>query len=90
MESVNKDFGAGQSVDELIGFSAWFIYHLALPDQAVFRTTMNAAAKLVKADAGSHLLLELWEDGHTVWMSPLTKKPVVVTPAGQINPSKLS
>ena len=38
--------------------------------------------------SGSHLLLELWEDGYTVWMSPLTKKPVVVTPAGQMNPSK--
>ena len=88
MEALNRDFGAGQSVDELIGFSAWFIYHLALPDQAVFRTTMNAAAELVNADAGSLLLLELWEDGHTVWMSPSTKKPVVVTPDGQMNPAK--
>ncbi len=50
---------------------------------------MNAAKKLVKVDAGSHLLLELWEDGHTVWMSPSTKQPVVVTPGGQMNPSTI-
>ncbi|MEA3327101.1 MAG: hypothetical protein U9R53_07300 [Chloroflexota bacterium] len=84
-----RDFGAGLSVDELIGLSAWFIYHLALPDEEVFKTTMAAAMQLVKADLGSLILLELWEDGHTVWMSPDTKRPVVVTPAGQMIPSKL-
>ena len=85
---MSRDFGVGISVDELIGFSAWFIFHLALPDEAVFRTAMKAANMLIQADAGSHLLMELWEDGHTVWMSPTTKQPVVITPAGQINPSK--
>lgn len=88
MEAMSRDFGVGISVDELIGFSAWFIFHLALPDEAVFRTTMKAASMLIKADAGSHLLLELWEDGHTVWMNPSTKQPVVITPAGKMNPSK--
>ena len=45
---------------------------------------MTAAMKLVEADLGSHILMELWEDGHTVWMSPATKLPVVVTPAGKM------
>lgn len=85
---MSRDFGAGISVDELIGFSAWFIFHLALPDEAVFRTTMIAADILIQADAGAHLLLELWEDGHTVWMDPTSKKPVVITPAGKMNPAK--
>ena len=85
---MTRDFGAGLSVDELIGSSAWYIFHLVLPDENVFKTTMAGAMKLVKADLGSHILMELWEDGHTVWMSPATKRPVVITPDGQMNPSK--
>ena len=81
---MTRDFGAGLSVDELIGLSAWFIYHLVLPDEEVFKTTMTAAMKLVEADLGSHILMELWEDGHTVWMSSATKLPVVITPAGKM------
>ena len=85
---MTRDFGAGLSVDELIGCSAWYIFHLVLPDEEVFQTTMTAAELMVEADLESYILMELWEDGHTVWMSPAIKRPVVVTPDGEMIKTK--
>lgn len=79
-----RDYGAGLTVDELIGMTVWQITHLTLPSGEVFRTVNLATKILLDANLESHILVELWEDGHSVWQDIQQHKPVIVTPTGQL------
>jgi hypothetical protein len=79
-----RDYGAGLTVDELIGMSVWHIAHLKLPSGEVFRIVKFATKILLDANLESFILVELWEDGHSVWQDYKKNVPVVVTPTGQI------
>jgi hypothetical protein len=78
------DYGAGLTVDELIGMSVWHIAHLKLPSGEVFRIVKFATKILLDANLESFILVELWEDGHSVWQDYKKNVPLVVTPTGQI------
>jgi len=79
-----RDFGAGMSVDELIGMPAWTIAHLNMPPGEVFQMVFMAAKILMSENFDSCLLVELWGDGHSVWAHPKSGQPVVVSSSGQI------
>jgi len=81
---MDRDFGAGLSVDELIGMTAWLIVHSSMPSGGVFRTARKAAQIMVNEGLECHFLVELWEDGHSVWMDPRSKLPIVMTPSGKL------
>jgi len=81
---VVRDYGAGLTVDELVGMTAWQIVHLSLPAGEVFRKVIIASEIMMKNDLESNILVELWEDGHTVWNDFKNNQPVVVTPTGQV------
>lgn len=81
---MERDFGSGLTIDELIGMTAYQIAHLTLPPGVIFRHTIQAGCILEENFLESCILVELWEDGHTVWQSAQSKQPVWVTPTGQI------
>ena len=81
-----RDFGSGLTVDELIGMTAWDISHLSLPPSDIFQSVSQAAKVMIGSDLRWYVLMELWEDGHSVWHSIKASKPVVVKPTGQIIP----
>ena len=79
-----RDFGSGLTVDELIGMTAWDIFHLRLPPGDAFQSASQAARAMIESDLKWYVLMELWEDGHSVW-HPITKGgPVLVKPTGQV------
>ncbi len=78
------DFGAGLSVDELIG---WPVYEIAvrkLPRGKEFNAVGVAAATLLEGGFGNYILMELWGDGHSVWRQPKTGQTLLFTPTGQV------
>jgi len=79
-----RDFGAGIGVDELIGLSAGEINRLRLPADQVFHHALQAARLVIRAGLTSHVLVELWEDGHSVWNDSHEGLPVVLSPDGKI------
>lgn len=79
-----SDFGAGISLDEIIGLSAWQVDRMVLPTNQVFQYPARAARILIAQGLESFILIELWEDGHSVWHHPKTNQPVVVEPTGQL------
>jgi len=79
-----RDYGAGLSVDELIGLPAWHIHQLPLPPDEIFNIAKRGARLLIEINHESYILTELWEDGHSVWHNLNEEKPLVVTPTGQI------
>lgn len=79
-----RDFGSGLTVDELIGIPAYHIDKMNLPPEEIFQKIKSAAGEMVKADLESFILMEIWEDGHTVWHSIRGEKPAVITPTGQL------
>jgi hypothetical protein len=85
---MNRDFGSGLSVDELIGVTAYYIMHLELPPGEVFENVNKAARVLIANDFESCMLMEIWEDGHTVWVMVPSGAPIWVTPTGQIVQTK--
>jgi|GEM_PF-955603 len=85
-----RDFGSGLSVDELVGLSAVEIIQLSTPSETVFLVVQKAAERMVQASLRDHILVEIWEDGHTVWSEPELGLPVVVSPLGRITKSKSS
>jgi hypothetical protein len=60
---------------------------LSLPSEKIFRTVKKAASLMVEGGFAIYILKELWEDGHSTWQHPVTTKPVIVTPTGQIQKS---
>ena len=87
-DTLIRDFGSGLTVDELIGMTAWDIAHLSLPPGDIFQSASKAANVMVESDLKWYVLMELWEDGHSVWHSIKTFGPVLVRPTGQIIHSK--
>lgn len=79
-----RDFGPGLTVDELVGMPAFHIYNLKLPPGEIFLKVKTAAEAMVRANMESFVLVEIWEDGHTVWNSLENEKPALITPGGQI------
>ena len=85
-----RDFGAGLSVDELIGLSAGQIAGFRLPADQAFHHALEAASIMITAGLASHLLMELWEDGHSVWIDPVKGLPVVASPDGKLTRTQSS
>jgi len=79
-----RDFGSGLTVDELVGMPAWHLDRLDLPPGEIFIKVSKAANVMVEAGLESSILMELWEDGHTVWHGIKSHEPTVVTPGGQL------
>jgi len=79
-----RDYGAGLTVDELVGMTALQISHLSLPADEIFRNVKTASGIMMENNLDSHILLELWEDGHSVWKDLQKNQPVVITPTGQV------
>jgi len=86
---AEHDFGAGLGVDELVGLAAWHIDRMRLPSGRVFKRAGDAARVMVRESHESYLLVELWEDGHTVWQNPETGLPAVITPGGLLIHKKI-
>ena len=80
----NPDFGAGLSLDEMVGMMAWEIMETPLPTGKLYQTTRKAAEWLVKADLKAYMLQEVWADGHTIWHGLLHDDPVIVKPDGEL------
>lgn len=83
-----RDFGAGLTIDELIGMRAENIALLSLPNEEGFSHLKASAANLVRHDYQSYRLMELWERGETVWMGTDQFDVIQVSPSGQLNPQK--
>jgi len=79
-----RDYGSGLSVDELIGLPAWHINQLELPPNEIFANAKRGAKLLIVINLESYVLIELWEDGHSVWHDINEENPLVITPTGQI------
>lgn len=80
----SPDFGAGLSLDELVGMMAWEINQANLPIGEVYLVVGQAAALMVAAGLKAYMLMEIWADGHTVWQGILKDDPVVVSPSGKL------
>lgn len=78
-----RDYGAGLSIDELIGMQAQDIASLSLPNEEAFERLKSAARTLCDHDQESCILMEVWGEGDTVWMS-VGGGPLLVWPSGQI------
>jgi len=81
---MSRDYGAGLTVDELIGMLASQITRLVLPRGEVFQNASRAARILEENNFETCILTEIWGDGHTVWQTMGLKQPIWVTPTGQI------
>lgn len=81
---MTRDYGAGLSVDELIGLTAWHIDHLSLPPGLIFKKVITATRVMRENELDSHILVELWEDGHSVWKDDQDNQSVFVTSNGQV------
>ncbi|MDY6847387.1 MAG: hypothetical protein SVP52_09670 [Chloroflexota bacterium] len=79
-----RDFGAGLTVDELIGMPAYHLNLLKLPPGEIFKKVKSAASKMIEVEMESFVLTEIWEDGRTVWTSLEDAKPALITPGGHI------
>jgi hypothetical protein len=79
-----RDFGAGLTIDEMIGMRAGDINVLTLPNEKAFSQLKIAAAILCGQEYGGYLLMELWGSGETVWMGANQSEVVQVSPSGQI------
>jgi hypothetical protein len=82
--SVPPDFGAGLSLDEMVGMMAWEISRAALPTGQAYQAVGQAAERMVVGGLKAYMLMEVWADGHTLWHGMRRDDPVVVTPAGEL------
>ncbi|MBW6467404.1 MAG: hypothetical protein K0B06_12930 [Brevefilum sp.] len=81
---VAPDFGAGLSLDEMVGMMAWEISQAVLPTGEVYQAVNQAAGAMVADGLDAYMLMEVWADGHTLWHGMRRDDPVVVTPAGAL------
>jgi hypothetical protein len=81
---VFRDYGAGLSIDELVGMRAKDIASLTLPNEASFINLKKEARTLCDQAYEDYVLMELWGNGETVWMGGGPQDVVVVWPSGQI------
>ena len=82
--STSPDFGAGLSLDELVGMTAGEILSAPLPNGEVFIAAGSASALMYQRGLEDYVLVEVWADGHTAWRGHLRDDPVIVTPADQL------
>jgi hypothetical protein len=80
----SPDFGAGLSLDELIGLTAGQLKTFHLPNGEVYQSIEKAAERMLRAGLDAYSLMEVWADGHTLWHGIRRDDPVVVTPAGDV------
>ena len=66
-----RDFGAGLTIDELIGMQAGDIAALTMPNEKNFEQLKATASNLVNHDYEAYQLMELWGSGETVWMGEI-------------------
>ena len=83
-----QDFGAGLTVDDLIGLTADQISQHSIPKGEIYQLVLQSAKYLLKKNYQSAILTEIWGDGHTVWRIHEGKEPLWVTPTGGIVRSK--
>lgn len=81
---MQRDYGSGLSIDDLIGLSAGRIKMLSLPNEALYQALQRTAGLLVDRGNGYFMLAELWGDGHSVWYGLDEDDVLQVTPTGQI------
>ena len=82
--NASPDFGAGLSLDELIGLTASQLNTFDLPRGEVYLLIEKAAEQMLGAGLGGYLLMEVWADGHTLWHGIRRDDPVIVTPKGDV------
>ena len=81
---TSPDFGAGLSLDEMVGMMAWEICQAILPTGEAYLAVSQAAGRMVEGGLKAYMLMEVWADGHTLWHGMRRDDPVVVTPAGAL------
>lgn len=82
--SAPPDFGAGLSLDEMVGMMAWEICQAVLPTGEAYQSVGRAAGQMVEGGLKAYMLMEVWTDGHTIWHGMRRDDPVIVTPAGEL------
>jgi hypothetical protein len=82
--SASPDFGAGLSLDEMVGMMAWEICQADLPTGDAYQVVSQAAAWMVAGGLIAYMLMEVWADGHTLWHGMRRDDPVIVTPDGKL------
>lgn len=82
--SATPDFGAGLSLDEMVGMMAWEISQAVLPTGKVYQAVSQAAGYMVEGGLEAYMLMEVWADGHTRWHGMRRDDPVIVTLAGEL------
>ena len=80
----SPDFGAGLSLDEMVGMMAWEICQAVLPTGEAYLAVSQAAGKMVGGGLKAYMLMEVWADGHTLWHGLRRDDPVIVTPTGDL------
>ena len=80
----SPDFGAGLSLDELIGLTAGQLQTFKLPKGEVYLMIEKAAERMLQSGLEAYLLMEVWADGHTLWHGIRRDDPVIVTPKGDV------
>ena len=80
----SPDFGAGLSLDELVGLTAGQLKTFHLPIGEVYQSIEKAAERMLRSGLDAYTLMEVWADGHTLWHGIRRDDPVIVTPAGDV------
>jgi hypothetical protein len=83
-DHTSPDFGAGLSLDEMVGMMAWEICQAVLPTGEVYQAVSRAAGWMVDGGLKAYMLMEVWSDGHTLWHGVHRDDPVIVTPTGDL------
>ena len=83
-----RDYGAGLTIDELIGMKARDIVSITLPNEVGFVSLKNAVQALCDRGYENYSLMELWGNGESVWMGAGPKDVVIAWPSGQIRASQ--
>lgn len=80
---MQRDFGPGLTIDDLIGLRADDIRPIPLPNEAVYRHLSQAVDLLAEQGLGNYTLMELWGDGHSAWQGPDMDEVLLIRPTGQ-------
>ena len=79
---MERDFGPGLTIDDLIGLHADEIRSISLPGEEIFRHLEKAVELIVQQGLGDFQLMELWGDGHSAWQGP-EDDVLLIRPTGQ-------
>jgi hypothetical protein len=81
---MQRDFGPGMTIDDMIGLRSNDIRSIQLPNEAVYEYLDRAVQILTEQDLGDYVLMELWGDGHSVWQGPGEEDVLLIRPTGQV------